>query len=146
MNFLTSDSTDDGSDGGATGWRQLVAGRREGGGLPRRARGVRNTSTEGHEGKEGLTTDFTDDKKGGEWRVARVQGAAAVQTEDTCRMNGRVNHGTHESHGRGGTGDLKFHNLRFEIGPVARGERILLGQWNHDQNILQKQTKAAKAE
>ena len=46
----------------------------------------------------------------------------------------------------GGTGDLKFHNLRFEIGPVARGERILLGQWNHDQNILQKQTKAAKAE
>ena len=29
--------------------------------------------------------------------------------------------------------------------PVARGERIDLGRWNHRQNILQKQTKAAKA-
>ena len=57
------------------------------------------TSTKGHGGKEGLTTEFTDDKKGGEWRVARVQGASAVQTEDTCRMNGRVNHGIHRLHG-----------------------------------------------
>ena len=34
-----------------------------------------------------MTTDFTDstDKKGGEGRVARVQGAAEAQTEDVCR-------------------------------------------------------------
>ena len=100
MSFPTSDSTDDGSGGGATGWRQLAVGRREGRGLPRSARGARNTSTEEHEAKEGLTTDCPDDtdkgKAGG--RVARVQGAAAVQTEDTCRMNGRVNHGIHRLH------------------------------------------------
>ena len=77
----------------------VMVGRREGRGLPRSARGARNTSTEEHEAKEGLTTDCPDDKKGGEWRVARVQGAAAVQTEDTCRMNGRVNHGIHRLHG-----------------------------------------------
>ena len=79
----------------------VMVGRREGRGLPRSARGARNTSTEEHEAKEGLTTDCPDDtdkgKAGG--RVARVQGAAAVQTEDTCRMNGRVNHGIHRLHG-----------------------------------------------
>jgi len=67
--------------GGAAGGDRRISG------PPQLARAAGNTSTEGHEGKGGFTTDFTDstDKKGGEGRVAGVQGAAEAQTEDVCR-------------------------------------------------------------